>query len=53
MEKMLKKLVGLIPKQMITNEAHNKAIKEFDDINENYQNLLKDKRDYKCEINVL
>lgn len=52
-EKMLRKLVTLLPKTMIPLDMHNKFVKEFDQINENYQALLKDHKDYKCEINVL
>lgn len=52
-EKMLRKLVNLVPKNMVTLDMHNRVLRELEQVNEGYQAVLKDHRDYKCEINVL
>ena len=50
---MLKKFIDLFPKYSVPIVTHNKVKKEYDNIEVQMKKMLRENKNYACEINVL
>ena len=53
LEKLLKKAVNNIGKNMVPIEEYKEAEKKCEEAKRDYDQLFREQKDYKCELNVL